>query len=75
MEMGQVRTDYKPTDLMISDVLTKPKSGEGFRMLRNMLLNMCQSVSAALQGCVGTGSDSSASGQSGKLEESIFCGG
>jgi len=39
VEEGEVVLEYKPTDEMIADVLTKPLQGEKFIELRDSLLN------------------------------------
>jgi hypothetical protein len=39
VEEGEVVLEYKPTDEMIADVLTKPLQGEKFIELRDALLN------------------------------------
>jgi hypothetical protein len=36
----EITIKYKPTNLMIADLLTKPLQGEQFRALRNQLLNV-----------------------------------
>ena len=39
VEEGEVVLEYKPTDEMIADVLTKPLQGDKFIELRDSLLN------------------------------------
>jgi tRNA A22 N-methylase len=39
VEEGEVILEYKPTDEMIADVLTKPLQGQKFFELRDALLN------------------------------------
>jgi hypothetical protein len=39
VDMGDINIVYKPTELMIADLLTKPLQGDRFKQLRRMLLN------------------------------------
>jgi hypothetical protein len=39
IDKGEVKIEYKPTDDMIADLLTKPLQGQKFRELRAMALN------------------------------------
>ena len=39
VDSGEVRIEYKPTKLMLADLLTKPLQGELFRAMRRELLN------------------------------------
>jgi hypothetical protein len=40
VDQGEVSIEHQPTDMMWSDVLTKPKQGKGFRLDRSMLMNV-----------------------------------
>ena len=40
VKSGEVTLQYKPTDQMVADLLTKPVQGELFRYLRGVLLNL-----------------------------------
>lgn len=40
VDSGEIKIVYLPTDLMVSDLLTKPLQGEKFRQLRRLLLNL-----------------------------------
>ena len=40
VKSGRVTLQYKPTDQMVADLLTKPVQGELFRYLRGVLLNL-----------------------------------
>lgn len=42
MDAKQILIEYKPTEDMIADVLTKPLQGEAFVKLRRLLLNLSQ---------------------------------
>jgi branched-chain amino acid transport system ATP-binding protein len=39
VEEGEIILEYKPTEEMIADVLTKPLQGEKFIKIRDALLN------------------------------------
>jgi hypothetical protein len=39
VDSGEVRIEYKPTKLMLADLLTKPLQGDLFRAMRKELLN------------------------------------
>jgi hypothetical protein len=39
IDSGEIKLEYKPTKMMIADILTKPLQGEHFRRLRAELLN------------------------------------
>jgi hypothetical protein len=40
IDQGEVSIEHQPTNMMWSDVLTKPKQGKGFRADRAMLMNV-----------------------------------
>jgi len=54
----ELRIEYCPTELMLSDLLTKPLQGSQFRKLRDQMLNICDSIpmqtSIPSQECVKT---------------------
>ena len=39
VDSGEVDIEYKPTKLMLADLLTKPLQGDLFRAMRQELLN------------------------------------
>ena len=39
VDSGEIKIEYKPTEEMIADILTKPLQRELFRHLRALLLN------------------------------------
>ena len=40
IKRGLVRTEYCPTDRMVSDYMTKPLIGRKFRMFRSKIMNI-----------------------------------